>query len=134
MGFPIRKSPDHRLCTTYPKLIADYHVLLRLMKPRHPPCALTLFTLVKNIVANKNAYDFYYYYFALLEFCLCQYYKANSHTSAEVIQVLLGICFPLYYDECFSHDLSISAPHLTTQITYIFQILFLCPQCNLLLE
>ena len=34
------------ICTS-PKLIAAYHVLLRLREPRHPPCALTyfLFTL-----------------------------------------------------------------------------------------
>lgn len=33
----------------YPKLIAAYHVLLRLLVPRHPPCALICFK--KFIVA-----------------------------------------------------------------------------------
>jgi hypothetical protein len=39
-GCPIRKSPDRRLLSTSPKLIAASHVLLRLLTPRHPPCAL----------------------------------------------------------------------------------------------
>ena len=29
----------------YPRLFAAYHVLLRLREPRHPPCALALFSL-----------------------------------------------------------------------------------------
>jgi hypothetical protein len=41
VGFPIRKSPDQRLFAGYPKLIAGYYVLHRLLSPRHPPCALT---------------------------------------------------------------------------------------------
>ena len=42
MGFPIRKSPDQRLVSTSPRLIAAAHVLHRLLAPRHPPCALIL--------------------------------------------------------------------------------------------
>jgi hypothetical protein len=42
VGFPIRKSRDRRLVSTYPGLIAAAHVLLRLLAPRHPPCALIL--------------------------------------------------------------------------------------------
>ena len=38
-GYPIRKSPGERICR-YPELIAAYHVLHRLLAPRHPPCAL----------------------------------------------------------------------------------------------
>ncbi len=39
-GFPIRKSPDRCLVTDSPGLIAGSYVLLRLLMPRHPPCAL----------------------------------------------------------------------------------------------
>jgi hypothetical protein len=39
-GFPIRKSPDQCLVTDSPGLIAGSDVLLRLLVPRHPPCAL----------------------------------------------------------------------------------------------
>ena len=39
-GFPIQKSPDHRMFSSSPRLIAAYHVFLRLPTPRHPPDAL----------------------------------------------------------------------------------------------
>src|SRR5690348_1526760 len=39
-GFPIRKSPDRSLVADSPGLIAGSYVLLRLLVPRHPPCAL----------------------------------------------------------------------------------------------
>eukprot|EP00828_Plagiopyla_frontata_P020115 TRINITY_DN256_c0_g1_i12.p1 TRINITY_DN256_c0_g1~~TRINITY_DN256_c0_g1_i12.p1 ORF type:complete len:230 (-),score=-30.45 TRINITY_DN256_c0_g1_i12:5-694(-) len=39
-GFPIRISPDLCLFSDSPKLFAAYHVLLRLLVPRHPPYAL----------------------------------------------------------------------------------------------
>ncbi len=46
LGFPIRKSADHRLFSAYPRLIAAVHVLHRLLVPRHPPCALTILTVI----------------------------------------------------------------------------------------
>ncbi len=49
VGFPIRRSRDQRLVSTSPGLIAAAHVLLRLLAPRHPPCALHLL-IVKNTV------------------------------------------------------------------------------------
>ena len=45
VGFPIRKSPDQRLFSVSPGLIAAVHVLHRLQMPRHPPCALILLLL-----------------------------------------------------------------------------------------
>ena len=49
MGFPIRKSPGQRLFATSPELIAGYHVLHRLLLPRHPPCTLSHLTIqLKN--------------------------------------------------------------------------------------
>jgi hypothetical protein len=42
-GFPIRKPPDHSLLGGSPKLIAAFHVLHRLLAPRHPPVALDIF-------------------------------------------------------------------------------------------
>lgn len=41
MGFPIRKSSDIASAHDSPRLIAVYHVLLRHLMPRHPPCALS---------------------------------------------------------------------------------------------
>src|SRR6202044_2961178 len=40
VGFPIRKSPGRSLFASSPTLIAGYHVLHRLLPPRHPPYAL----------------------------------------------------------------------------------------------
>src|SRR5262249_54410525 len=44
-GFPIRCSTGHWLFSPSPWLIAAVHVLLRLLVPRHPPCALTILTV-----------------------------------------------------------------------------------------
>src|SRR5437588_9268861 len=40
VGFPIRTSPDQSLVSGSPTLFAATHVLLRLLSPRHPSCAL----------------------------------------------------------------------------------------------
>ncbi len=45
VGFPIRKSPDQSLFADSPRLIAGYHVLHRLLPPRHPPYALSHLTI-----------------------------------------------------------------------------------------
>ena len=43
-GFPIRTSPGRGLFDSYPRLIAAFHVLHRLLAPRHPPYALSSLT------------------------------------------------------------------------------------------
>ena len=40
VSFLIRTSAAHSLICSYPRLFAAYHVLLRRLAPRHPPCAL----------------------------------------------------------------------------------------------
>ena len=45
VGFPIRKSSGQSLFASSPTLIAGYHVLHRLLPPRHPPYALTRLTI-----------------------------------------------------------------------------------------
>src|ERR687888_400372 len=45
-GFPIRKSAGQSLFSSSPRLIAAVHVLLRLLVPRHPPCALHILTVI----------------------------------------------------------------------------------------
>jgi hypothetical protein len=42
-GCPIRKSEDLMLVCSSPQLIAAYHVLHRLLDPRHPPYTLIRF-------------------------------------------------------------------------------------------
>ena len=62
-GCPIRKSSDITLVCSSPKLIAAYHVLHRLLSPRHPPYALNCFKYFSiNIkVYNVNLYFKLYY-------------------------------------------------------------------------
>src|ERR1700761_1430357 len=47
-GFPIRKSSDHSSVDSSPRLIAASYVLLRLLVPRHPPCALISLATTKD--------------------------------------------------------------------------------------
>ena len=43
-GFPHSEIPGSQLICSSPRLIAACHVLLRLLMPRHSPCALISFT------------------------------------------------------------------------------------------
>ena len=52
-GFPIRRSAGQRLFSASPRLIAAVHVLLRLLVPRHPPCALSILT-VSSVRARRR--------------------------------------------------------------------------------
>ena len=49
-GFPIRKSTDIADICSSPWLIAACHVLLRLLMPRHSPCALCSLTFMSRLV------------------------------------------------------------------------------------
>src|SRR6476660_6716641 len=48
----IRESRDQRLLDGFPKLIAAYHALHRLLAPRHPPHALSSLTTL--ILASRS--------------------------------------------------------------------------------
>src|SRR3954470_24801266 len=48
VGFPIRTSPDQSLVSGSPTLFAATHVLLRLLSPRHPSCALCSLVIVSR--------------------------------------------------------------------------------------
>ena len=51
VGFPIRISPDQSLVSGSPKLFAATHVLLRLLSPRHPSCALGSLVIVFSLAS-----------------------------------------------------------------------------------
>ena len=53
-GFPIRKSSDHSPVIGSPRLIADSHVLHRLLVPRHPPCALNNLQTIKEKITENS--------------------------------------------------------------------------------
>ena len=54
LGFPIRESADQWLFSAYPRLIAAVHALLRLLVPRHPPCALPILTVIGKSFADAH--------------------------------------------------------------------------------
>jgi hypothetical protein len=55
--FHIRKSPDQRLFTSFPELIAGFHVLHRLSIPRHPPYTLKSLTIFIEHRHNRAGYN-----------------------------------------------------------------------------
>src|SRR5256885_12337684 len=48
LGGLIRESTGQRLFSASPWLIAAVHALLRLLVPRHPPCALNILTVIRS--------------------------------------------------------------------------------------
>jgi hypothetical protein len=52
-GFPIRKSAGQRVYTPHRRLSQFYHVLHRLLVPRHPPNALTSLT-TENVCSLRR--------------------------------------------------------------------------------
>lgn len=58
-GSPIRTPSDQSLVINSPRLIADSYVLLRLLMPRHPPCALKNLTthMQSNTTHPKARHD-----------------------------------------------------------------------------
>jgi hypothetical protein len=54
-GFPIRASAGQRLFSASPRLIAAVHALHRLLVPRHPPCALTILTVIEPDAESRPA-------------------------------------------------------------------------------
>src|SRR5829696_573740 len=55
-GFPIRVSAGQSLFSSSPRLIAAVHALHRLLMPRHPPCALTILTVIVDRPAEALAH------------------------------------------------------------------------------
>ena len=47
-GFPHSEIPGSKLILSSPGLIAEYHVLHRLLLPRHPPNALLALDLIQK--------------------------------------------------------------------------------------
>ena len=53
-GLPHSEISGSQVVCTYPKLIAAYHVLLRLPEPRHPPFALSFFFFDVKLLSTIN--------------------------------------------------------------------------------
>jgi hypothetical protein len=64
IGFPHSEIPGSKPVCGSPRLIAAYHVLHRLLLPRHPPCALSSLTIkftqrIRAPVARRRLCNFY---------------------------------------------------------------------------
>ena len=59
-GFPHSEISGSKLICSSPKLIAAYHVLHRLLMPRHSPCALISLIYLKILLTIKKS-PFYWF-------------------------------------------------------------------------
>jgi hypothetical protein len=57
-GLPHSEIPGSKPVCGSPRLIAAYHVLLRLSAPRHPPCTLSSLTNLKSNSLPGESYRF----------------------------------------------------------------------------
>ena len=96
VGCPIRKSADITIVCISPQLIAAYHVLHRLSKPRHPPCALICFKKIEIAVVlppltNKKLTRFTTFFpicqrsHRLAPICRCQGYEPLDLASHPIV-------------------------------------------------
>src|SRR5690606_8437971 len=58
-GFPIRTPPDQSLLTAPRGSFVVRHVLLRLLAPRHPPCALSSLTISLSFWAIRSVVRYF---------------------------------------------------------------------------
>ena len=73
-GFPHSEISGSKLICSSPKLIAAYHVLHRLLMPRHSPCALSCLTCPGGASAPSFRSNFQSWsnFLVLLKFELCR--------------------------------------------------------------
>ncbi len=62
-GFPHSEIRGSQLICSSPRLFAAYHVFLRLLVPRHPPCALLCLTCLRpfpsSVAVSRFFWDFH---------------------------------------------------------------------------
>ena len=86
-GFPHSEISGSTVICTSPKLIAACHVLLRLLMPRHSPCAL--FSLTYFLVHKKGLA------LVLIEFELCRLQSSLKLFVLPLKSSTKICCFPL---------------------------------------
>ena len=85
IGFPHSDISGSMPACGSPKLFAAYHVLLRLLAPRHPPYALISFTL---------CFTFVYFFSSFLLFFFTSFLRLESFSFffAKLLFALLNLC------------------------------------------
>ena len=105
-GFPHSEISGSTVICTSPKLIAAYHVLHRLLMPRHSPCALislTSYFLLKKKVGKENFNPSFLFQesVSLIWFSLSSNYAGFRFNKIIVLPFSLlkkfhnYVCFPL---------------------------------------
>ena len=92
-GLPHSDISGSKPVCSYPELVAAYHVLHRLQKPRHPPSALVTFSLFfnfdwmnhKNFMVYKNTL----FYLHLFSFTRCLEIAVHNFTIDSLFLSLL---------------------------------------------
>src|SRR5688572_17031720 len=83
LGFPIRESADQWLFSAYPRLFAAVHALLRLLVPRHPPCALPILTVIAEFASANSVAAF-----------------ADANPAAEIRSTRIRTVIPVCWHGC----------------------------------
>lgn len=102
LGFPIRTPPDQRSVANSPGLIAGSNVLLRLLMPRHPPCALHSLSLTNTQQKQQtNNHTHASHMPAIIELVCAT--KTNTHQhpnprSKPQAERLQGVCILIKQD------------------------------------
>ena len=89
-GFPHSEISGSKAVCASPKLIAACHVLLRLLMPRHSPCALISLTLVESVLPDSiNIMNYAGLRdLSILAHCYC--YPSTRTTFAILIEEMLA--------------------------------------------
>ena len=88
-GFPHSEISGSKLICSSPKLFAAYHVLHRLLMPRHSPCALISLTSRSYYIDSPNLV---LYYSRIMQ---AQFQKFTFRLAKIVLFTLLKIIYPL---------------------------------------
>ena len=75
---PHSEMSGSQVVCTYPNLIAAYHVLHRLLEPRHPPFALSFFFYVKLFVVSTTTNPNLLFTLWTIVFLLVNNYKIKT--------------------------------------------------------
>ena len=94
-GFPHSDICGSIVICTSPQLFAAYHVLHRLLVPRHSPCALSCLTFFTSLTSNVVAI----LHFFLVCCSMCFFYLPLFFT-CSVFKVLMSVTFVTDSGDC----------------------------------
>ena len=111
-GFPHSDICGSRDICSSPQLFAAYHVFLRLLVPRHPPCALISLTFLVSL-DFISVWNLLLWVLSLLRFVIC-YYDCFSFRClviiSDIFKINFCIRFSRYDFDCFYQSFKRFAP------------------------